>query len=247
MKLIDLSIDFDNDTKCDIPGNSPKIIYHDHKDEYSVKSFSMVFRGVTQEELIDGETWATEKTAFDTHNGTHMYAPYHFHSTMNMGEPAWTIDQVPLEWCVGPGVAVDMGDKPTGYQLTSKDFIAYFEKIHYTLKSGDVVLLHSNARTKWDTDEYWRTGCGVGREGTLWLLDKGVHCVGTDAWSWDIPLPVQGMLYAKTKNPSIIWEGHKAGCEKAYVQIEKLCNLETLPKFGFKFYTSLLSLRSKAE
>ena len=34
-------------------------------------------------------------------------------------------------------------------------------------------------------------------------------------------------------DPSIIWEGHKAGRERGYCQIEKLGNLEQLPGSGF--------------
>jgi kynurenine formamidase len=32
---------------------------------------------------------------------------------------------------------------------------------------------------------------------------------------------------------SIVWEGHKAGRERAYSQVEKLHNLEALPSKGF--------------
>ena len=42
-----------------------------------------------------------------THNGTHLDAPYHHHSTMSNGERAITIDEVPLEWCFNPGVKLD--------------------------------------------------------------------------------------------------------------------------------------------
>jgi kynurenine formamidase len=34
-------------------------------------------------------------------------------------------------------------------------------------------------------------------------------------------------------NASIVWEGHKAGRETAYAQVEKLHNLEKLPSSGF--------------
>jgi kynurenine formamidase len=40
--------------------------------------------------------------------------------------------------------------------------------------------------------------------------------------------------YKQTKDASIIWEGHKAGRELAYCQMEKLHNLEVLPPFGFQ-------------
>jgi kynurenine formamidase len=39
--------------------------------------------------------------------------------------------------------------------------------------------------------------------------------------------------YATTKDASIVWEGHKAGRDAPYCQIENLANLEKLPATGF--------------
>ena len=60
-----------------------------------------------------------------------------------------------------------------------------------------------------------------------------MRLVGTDAWSWDAPFIHVGRRYEETKDASIVWEGHKAGRERPYVQIEKLANLDKLPSFGF--------------
>ena len=64
---------------------------------------------------------------------------------MNNGEKAWTIDEVPLEWCVGNGVKVDMRDKPDGYRLMPEDFEEYFKKVGYELQPGDILLLNTGA------------------------------------------------------------------------------------------------------
>lgn len=235
MKLIDLSVTIEDKQPVEPPSQIPRINYYSHVSEWCINGFLARFPGLTRDELLDGETWATEKLEISTHVGTHMDAPYHYHSTMNNGEPSLTIDQVPLEWCMGNGVVVDATDKPDGYVLTSKDFIEYFDKINYTLKPKDIVLLHTTAPTAWNSEKYLVTGCGVGREGTLWLCDQGVRTVGTDAWSWDAPLPLTAKRYAETKDSSIIWEGHKAGRERCYLQLEKLTNLDKLPKYGFVF------------
>ncbi len=76
----------------------------------------------------------------------------------------------------------------------------------------------------------------MGREATLWLCERGVRVVGTDAWSWDRPLPLIAADFKKTKDASLIWEGHFAGIVKGYFQIEKLTNLAKLPSTGFTFY-----------
>jgi kynurenine formamidase len=47
--------------------------------------------------LPDGGAAAAEWVKLTTHGGTHLDAPYHFHSTMNQGERSITIDEVPLE------------------------------------------------------------------------------------------------------------------------------------------------------
>ena len=57
--------------------------------------------------------------------------------------------------------------------------------------------------------------------------------VGTDAWSWDAPFSHTARRWAETGDPSIIWEGHKAGRIRPYYQIEKLTNLASLPSHGF--------------
>ena len=60
-----------------------------------------------------------------------------------------------------------------------------------------------------------------------------MRVVGTDAWSWDAPFRHTARRWAEERNPQIIWEGHKAGREIPYWQMEKLHNLETLPPYGF--------------
>src|ERR671923_684532 len=64
--------------------------------------------GVPARLLRDGEGWAVETfTRFGTHNSTHVDAPRHYNSRIQ-GEPAQTIDELPLDWFFGPGVMLDM-------------------------------------------------------------------------------------------------------------------------------------------
>jgi ABC-type uncharacterized transport system substrate-binding protein len=57
---------------------------------------------------------------------------------------------------------------------------------------------------------------------------RSVRVVGTDAWSWDAPFSFTRKLFTETRDPSIIWEGHKAGRDIGYSQMEKLTNLRRL-------------------
>ena len=73
------------------------------------------------------------------------------------------------------------------------------------------------------------SGCGMGAQATLYLLERGVRVTGTDGWSWDAPFVHTAKRYAETGDASLIWEGHKAGRHIGYCHIEKLHNLESLP------------------
>ena len=73
----------------------------------------------------------------------------------------------------------------------------------------------------------------MGYEATMFLLRQGVRLTGTDGWSWDAPFSHTRRRVQATGDAGLIWEGHRAGRERAYCQIEKLHNLEALPPDGF--------------
>jgi kynurenine formamidase len=233
-RFIDLSIAIEDGLPSDPPIMIPKIAYIDHKmGAETMKSF---YPGLKEEDLPDGLGWAVELLEVSTHAGTHMDAPWHYHPTQDGGRPALTIDEFPLEWAVGDGVKVDFTGKPDGYNITSGDIKEALDAMGYALKEGDIFLAQTGADAYWGTADYLVKGCGFGREATLWLIDQGIHVVGTDAWSWDRPLPFQAKDFTATGDASLIWEGHFAGREKGYFQIEKLTNLDKIPSVGFTFY-----------
>ena len=41
-------------------------------------------------------------------------------------------------------------------------------------------------------------------------------------------------VWERDHDPSVIWEGHRAGREIGYCHLEKLHNLEALPSIGFE-------------
>lgn len=233
-KYIDLSIAIENDIPSDPKEMIPQIQYIDHN--LGAKQMSVFFPGLNiSKDLPDGKGWALELMTLSSHSGTHLDAPWHYHPTMNNGLKAMTIDEVPLEWCFGNGVKLDFTNFPDGYLVTAKDMEEALKKIGYELKEGDIVLINTGADKYWGSQEYLIRGCGMGKEATLWLCEKGIHVVGTDAWSWDRPLPLIAKDFAQNKDSSVIWEGHFAGIESTYCHIEKLTNLEKLPPYGFLF------------
>jgi kynurenine formamidase len=96
-RIIDISVPIENDVPADPPQMAPAIRYLKHKE--TLPQLLPFFPGLQAVDLPDGEAWAIEQVSLTTHNGTHVDAPWHFHSTMNNGERAWTIDEVPLESC----------------------------------------------------------------------------------------------------------------------------------------------------
>ncbi len=234
MKIVDLSIALESGLPSDPPDYIPYIDYRNHKD--TAQEMLGFFGDATVDDLPEGNGWAVEFLKISTHGGTHIDAPYHFYPTMNNGERAWTIDEVPLDWFYGDAVVVDFRNKPDGYKVEPVDFENYFKSIDYTLKQGDIVLVNTGASRKWGHKEYLTSGCGMSKEATLWIINQGVRVVGTDAWSWDRPLPIIARDFNETHDSSIIWEGHRAGAVKAYCHIEKLTNLESIPVTGSKFF-----------
>ena len=229
-KFIDLSIPITMKVISDPPIMAPQINYVTH--ETSWEQIASFFPGLTRDDLPDGEGWAVEQLTLSTHNGTHMDAPWHYHSTTDNGaRAAPTIDEAPLDRFLRPGVKLDFSHLPDGTVVSAAQVEAELARIGYTLQPLDIVLIQSGA--VYGTDNFTDQGVGLGAEATLWLTERGIEVVGTDAWSWDAPFSHTAMKWAETRDPSIIWEGHKAGRMRPYWQIEKLTNLESLPPFGF--------------
>jgi kynurenine formamidase len=231
-RIIDLSRALENDIPADPAGFQPAIRYFDHSQ--GAEEMSTMFPGLRKEQLPNGEGWAVERIEMTTHNGTHVDAPWHFASTMNGGERAWTIDEVPLDWFYRPGVKLDFRDAPHGHVVSAAEVETALVRTGHLLKPFDIVLMNTSASDAYGTPNYLGSGCGFGREATLWLLERGVRVTGTDAWSWDAPFSFTRRRFAESGDPRIIWEGHKAGMAIGYSHIEKLANLHLLPATGFR-------------
>ena len=234
-RLIDISVPLKAGIRSDPPHMLPEIEYLDH---HQTAPAMAEYMGVRVDQLPNGEYAAVEKVKISTHNGTHLDAPYHFFSTMNHalkpgGEPSWRIDEVPLEWCFQAGVKLDFRHLPNGYVATPGDVEAELKRIGHVLRPLDIVVVNTAAGARYGHDDYVDSGCGMGKAATMWMLERGVRLVGTDAWSWDAPFVHTAKKYSESHDASLIWEGHKAGRDIGYCHLEKLHNLEVLPPTGF--------------
>ena len=230
-RFVDLSVPIENDVRSDPPGLEPSIEYRTHKE--TAPLVARRYAELKPEELIDGEGYAIEFLKVNTHNGTHVDAPWHFASTMDRGQPAATIDVIPLEWFFGRGVKLDFRHFPDGYVVQAADVERELARIGHELKPFDIVVVNTSAGKRFGDPDYVEAGCGMGREATLYLTSRGVRVTGTDCWSWDAHFKHMAKTFDETRDVRVIWEGHKAGREIGYCHIEKMHNLEVLPAHGF--------------
>ena len=208
-KIVDISQPLDNETVVDPDFMRPSIRYVTGKE--SAAMMCELFPGLKEDQLPGGEGWAIEFIELATHNGTHMDAPYHYNSRDSKGNRMPTIDEMPLDWYFRPGVKLDLRHLDDGYVATPDDIEAELKRIGYELQPMDIVLVNTRAGERYGHDDYIHSGCGVGREGTHYLTERGVRVTGIDGWSWDAPFSATRERWLKSRDPKIIWEGHYAG------------------------------------
>jgi kynurenine formamidase len=183
--------------------------------------------GVEPEDWKDGLAYASENVTATTHSGTHMDAPWHYAPTSG-GRPARTIDEVPLDWCLRPGVLLDMRGIDRVRGITADDVEAELERIGYTLAPLDIVLVRTGASDHYGEAGYHLWGPGLRRSATALLVERGVKIIGIDAWGLDRPFDVMAEE-VRAGDREQLWESHKYGAEREYLQLERLANLDALP------------------
>ena len=142
-----------------------------------------------------------EFTRFGTHNSTHVDAPWHYNSTI-AGEPAQTIDELPLEWFHAPGVVLDFAGKEDGDAIAADELERELARIGHELRERDIVLVRTGRDEFYAEPDYIARGPGVTAEATHWLFDRGVRVMGIDAWGWDAPLHLQARPRCSATSPA---------------------------------------------
>ena len=230
MKIIDLSkpIQFNR--------NDPwfmrvKIKHKPHgKARWLIRLLGLPFRLFPQ----GFEGWADDTIRqMGVHATTHIDAPWHYSPTCN-GEPAKTIDQVPLEWCYNDGIVVDMKHKADFDAITVEDIEGFLKKENLVLRPGMIVLIKTGRDKFNGTKDFPYIGTGMSADATAWLIDKGIKVMGIDSWGWDLPLTHQIKKAKESNDRSVFWKAHLVGQQKEYCHMEQLVNLDALPYSGFK-------------
>lgn len=156
----------------------------------------------------------------DEHHGTHFDAPSHFGGS-------WTVDRIPADRLVRPGVTINVTGKPEDYQLTVADVKA-FESRHGAVPEGSVVFVATGWDARWpDRKAYMneRRGVkhfpGISPDAARYLAaDRKVAGIGIDTPSVDY-------------GPSEKFETHNVTMPLNVYHIENATNLTRLPPTGF--------------
>jgi len=178
--------------------------------------------------------WADDTiTKMGVHATTHIDAPWHYGPTSG-GQPAQTIDEIPLEKCIGPGVVLDMTHKADDDPITVADMETALAKTGANIDENTIVLIRTGRDTLMGTKAFWTRGTGMSAAATLWLLDRGPTVMGIDQWGWDLPFRAQIAKAKATSNDTLFWEAHRVGQRRPFWHMEQLTNLGALPSHGFE-------------
>lgn len=109
-----------------------------------------------------------------TQTGTHIDAPFHFHSD------GATVDTMPLSMTVGPGVVIPAADKGADEQITPADMEPYLDR----LAPGKIVVFATGWYRRMGTEEFFRHPYLAARTGEL-LLAAGVRTIAVDTLNAD--------------------------------------------------------------
>lgn len=239
MKLVDLTVLLDPENREKLPeyakaspNLTPKIHYQ-HPTGEGADVMCAVF-GCEKEDLPNGEGWGDEQMTITTHLGTHVDAPLHYGSTCE-GKPSRTISDIDLHELYCDGFVLDMRDLvPPGGEMTVDSLKKAVDALDAEITPGCALMLRTGQEKYAYSDPELFNYPGMRRAGTLYLAQLGAKVLGTDALGWDRPFQVMRNEFAKTKDRSVLWDGHFAGREKEVFIIQQLANLGALPTSGFK-------------
>ena len=92
-------------------------------------------------------------------------------------KPAIAIQEVPLEWCLQPGVKLEFRHLPDGHVVTAAEVEAERKRIGHTLTPLEIVVVNTRAGSQYGAvDRLWR----VPRHGFARLaVTAGRHATGS--------------------------------------------------------------------
>lgn len=230
VELIDLSIGLESGSPSE--PSPPDIEYYDHArgaERLANYLQEYGYEDVGPDDFPDGLGLAVERVHAIPHTGTHLDAPWHY-GPESGGSRSKTIDEIPLEWCCGQAVILDFNWKEPETEITPDEVDDALAELDHDLSPGELVFIETGADKLWGTPEYTTDFPGMGAAATKYLVERGIKVIGTDAYGFDKPFRTMGKRFAASRNCDELWPAHFAGRDVEYCQIEKLANLDLLPR-----------------
>ncbi|WP_121667325.1 cyclase family protein [Mesonia aquimarina] len=213
-KIIDLSHDYSNET-----------IYWVTAEEFQLDT---VFKGQTDK----GFYYCANNFSTAEHGGTHIDAPIHF------AEGGLSVDEIPLEKLIGPGIKIDVSAKALNnpdYLIAIDDLLAWENQQKMKIPNASIVLLETGYSKYYpDKEKYMGTVDrgedaikqlhfpGLSKEAATWLVEKrNINAIGIDTPSID---------YGQSE----YFESHVILLSENIPAFENLTNLDKLPATEFK-------------
>ncbi|HEY0263060.1 MAG TPA: cyclase family protein [Granulicella sp.] len=165
------------------------------------------------------------------HIGTHIDSRGHIKPNAPGAEG------IPIEYCYGDGVVLDLTHKQPGDEITVPDIEEAEAKLGgYKIKPLDIVLLRTDAAKNRFDKKYLTDHPGMTKESVNYILDRGVYVMGIDAIGFDPPV---SKMFERKK----FWEAHRVMLEREYYHLENLCNLDEIPAPYHSFTVSVLPIK----
>jgi kynurenine formamidase len=200
-------------------------------------------RTANRHSFPSGKFLSNEVYSISVHCGAHLDAPYHF-GPICEGKPARRIHEVPLEWCFGHGVVLDLSHKGPKTAITVSDLQDALARMHYELQPMDIVLIRTDSDMLWPKPEYFSAHPGMTEEATRWLVERGIKVIGIDTNGFDLPFMEMVQSYLSTDNAQVLWPAHMYGRTREYIHMERLANLRCLPRsYGFQIACFPIAIR----
>jgi len=130
-------------------------------------------RGVDFEtaRTVERDGWNARTLHLYSHAGTHMYAQTHFAAGLE------TIDQIPLERCMGPAWVLNLQNISPKALIT----VAQLGAVASKFKSGDCLLLRTDWSKHIADPQYYRDQLPrISEELACWCVEKKVSLLGVE-------------------------------------------------------------------
>ena len=174
------------------------------------------------------------------HGGTHIDAPIHFHENRN------TVDQIPVEQLIGPGVVVRITEKVKenrNYQFSVEDILEW-EKEHGVIPENSILLIDTGSGKLWPNREEYMGTDERGEKAVAKLEFPGIHPEAAKYLATERKIKAVGL-----DSPSIdfggskLFETHQILFEKNIPGLENVANLDRLPPDGFMIFALPMKIK----